>query len=88
MKGLLRSRDRKGAVQARAGIRIVRLENGHLLALFVDYVLDGGRDVLRFPQPACATVACPPLAIKSIQPRLAQTAAGISFEVGIPFTQP
>ena len=59
----------------------LRLEHTHDITLLGDNVLYGRRDVLRFPQPSSASVACPPLPIRLIQTRPIQTAAGVSLEI-------
>jgi hypothetical protein len=88
----LLSRDRQGAValrRASAPLRS-RLRRGsgfsrrqeyrRGIALLSDNVLNRCRDVLWFPQPSRAAMACPALPIGIIQPHPIQTASGISLE--------
>mgnify|MGYP003622992106 FL=1 len=75
------SRDRKGAFDTRYGSSFVRLKGAHGFTLLGEDVLHGSRDMLWFPQPSCAAMACPSLSVQFIQPQAIQTAAGVSFEV-------
>src|ERR1035438_4673816 len=59
----------------------VRLKGAHCITLPGEDVLHGGRDMLWFPQPSCAAMARPSLAVQFIQPQTIQTSAGVSFEV-------
>src|SRR5205807_3246518 len=71
----------KGSVAAYAESGFVRLECAHGVALPGDYVLYGRGDVLWFPQPWCAPVACPSLPVRFIQAHPCQAAARVNFEI-------
>ena len=59
----------------------MRLERAHGTTLLADDVLHSRRDMLRFPQPSCAAMACPSLPVRLIQPHPIQVSAGVCFEV-------
>src|SRR5437764_1546337 len=60
---------------------LCRLENRHRLTLFIHYVTDCSRHMLRLPQPTCASMSRPPLATRSIHVQLIQLPARICLEI-------
>ena len=62
------SRDRQGAFDTRYSSSFVSLKGAHGLTLLGEHVLHGRRNMLWFPQPSCAAMACPSLAVQFIQP--------------------
>src|SRR6266404_527267 len=58
-----------------------RLEHRHGITLLFEHLLNGRRDMLRFPQKSCAAMACPSLSVRFVKPQPIQTAAGVCFEV-------
>src|SRR5450759_5402453 len=62
-------------------LKFVRLEHAHGITLLGDDVLNGRRDMLWFPQPPRAAMACPSLTVRFIQPHSIRMAAGVSFEI-------